>query len=73
MSFLTIIYIVVLLLGALWVIHRVRIFLRTQKERETMWDQVMSPEELRAYVENVKRESESNAPEPDSAEEKKTT
>ncbi len=72
MSFLTIIYIVVLLLGVLWVIHRVRIFLRAQKERETMWDQVMSPEELRAYVENVKRESESSAPEPDSAGEKKS-
>ncbi|MBI5249256.1 MAG: hypothetical protein HY912_07160 [Desulfomonile tiedjei] len=56
-------------------IYRVILVLRTQREREAAWDQMMSPEELRTYVENLKRESESDAavPESDPPIDKKST
>ncbi len=64
-----------MLLGVLWAIYRVRLFLRSQKERESMWDEAMTPEELRAYLENLKREPqpEAESTECESGGEKKTT
>jgi hypothetical protein len=55
MSLITAVYLVLLLLGALWVGYRVIAFLRAQKERDAAWNEVMSPEELKAYLETVKQ------------------
>jgi hypothetical protein len=75
MSLLTATYLVLMLLGVVWAIYRVRSYVRSQRERESMWDQVMTPEELRAYVENLKREPEAETGSADceSSGEKKTT
>jgi hypothetical protein len=75
MTFVTLIYVLLLLVGTIWAVYRIIYFLRSQREREAMWDQMMSPEEIKAYVENLKQESASkgNDTEPDSADEQKTS
>jgi hypothetical protein len=75
MTFVTLIYVLLLLLGTIWAVYRIIYFLRSQREREAMWDQMMSPEEIKAYAENLKRESASEASDTDtgSGDEKKTS
>jgi hypothetical protein len=73
MSLITVVYLVLLLLGALWVGYRVIAFLRTQKERDAAWHEVLSPEELKAYLETVKQNAgpQEQSPESESLVEKK--
>ncbi len=53
MNYLTIIYVLLILIGLVWVVFRVRAFLRSQKERDAMWDRMMTEEELRALYQNA--------------------
>lgn len=53
MNYLTIIYVLLILIGLIWVVFRVRAFLRSQKERDAMWDRMMTEEELRALYQNA--------------------
>ncbi len=55
MNLVTAIYVGLLLLGGLWAAYRVVAFLRRQKARDSAWNETMSPEELRAYLETVKQ------------------
>jgi Mg2+/Co2+ transporter CorB len=53
MNYLTIIYVLLILIGLVWVVFRVRAFLRSQKERDAMWDRMMTEEELRTLYQNA--------------------
>ncbi|WP_157212265.1 hypothetical protein [Desulfomonile tiedjei] len=61
MNYLTIIYVLLILLGLVWVVFRIRAFLRSQKERDAMWDRMLTEEELKALYQNARK----NVPEGD--------
>jgi hypothetical protein len=50
-------YLALLVAGLVWVLYRVIRYVRIQTERDQLWEERMSREELQAFIETFKKES----------------
>jgi hypothetical protein len=57
MSIITVAYVALLLAGAFWIGIRIRNYVRSQSESETRWDELLSDDEFKTYVEKLKQET----------------
>jgi hypothetical protein len=51
------IYIVLMALGLLWVISRMVLYLRNQRQMESRWNEAMYDEGFKAYLDKVKEQN----------------
>ncbi len=58
MSVITILYVVLVVAGIVWIVHRFRVFMRDEKERESRWVMMASDERLGGFLDSLKREKE---------------
>jgi hypothetical protein len=58
MSVITVLYVLLVVAGIAWVVHRFRLFMRDERERESRWNTMASDERLNGFLESVKREKE---------------
>ncbi|MGB6068755.1 MAG: hypothetical protein WBG50_28430 [Desulfomonilaceae bacterium] len=54
---ITTIYVGVMVLGLLWIVFRVKSYLRSQKESEYRWDEAMYKDGFRPYPDKLKEQS----------------
>jgi len=53
MDILSITYLVIMALGVIWVIYRIIYYLRAERERDSVTQQMFSEEQFKAYMENA--------------------
>ncbi|GEM_PF-3647902 len=58
MSVITILYVVLVVAGIVWIVHRFRVFMRDEKERESRWVMMASDERLGGFLDSLKQEKE---------------
>ncbi|MGO9568130.1 MAG: hypothetical protein ACLP5H_11365 [Desulfomonilaceae bacterium] len=54
---LSAIYIVLMALGLLWVISRMVLYLRNQRQIESRWSEAMYDEQFKAYLDKLKEQN----------------
>lgn len=56
MNYLTTIYVLLLIAGMGWVVYRFMIYMRNERERESLWDDMASDRKFMAYLESLKKD-----------------
>jgi hypothetical protein len=50
MSTLTVVYVLLLLVGIGWVVYRVSLYMRTEREREARWTKMFTDDQFKKYL-----------------------